>query len=326
MIKVSKWNESVFSITPSNPRIKMRLKKTGLVKGFNDGQGVDAFITLDKPIPYIDFNYDYKNVAAYHQPELTALEKVREHRPEHVINSVAFYHPTKRNNEYKTGKIGHLYNDLLVDARGLCSWNAWTVEKHGILRKWLDQTFLRIGTPPFRIVPVGDTFGSEVKGGGTQTIESYTYGIVSACSGAGTVTKLSACLVVTTEAHKCTPAIYDNASPSNPIANGTVTEQDIAVSDDWVDFTFASAPTVSATDYILTVSGEATNGAISVYGDTGTATRYYESITYPTLHTDVTWDGSSANKMLSIHVDYTSSSAPIRSGSISQSLLSVGII
>ena len=158
-------------ITKANSRINLTLdrpyrsilKRTGLVPGFNEGAGFDLRLVL-KSRPehnYIDFNYDAHLANAFHQPELTSLEKVNHIRPDHVINSIAFFDPTR---DYKP-KIGHLYR---MKANG--HWCDWTVEKFGRLRLWLDEALLKTAKYPLYIYPVADTFGYTTAGASASTL------------------------------------------------------------------------------------------------------------------------------------------------------------
>lgn len=66
---------------------------------------------------------------------------------EDVVGSYAVYSKTKANNEYRTGKIGHLYRPQLKDAEGKTEWGALSIS-YNILTVTIPQKFLDDATYP----------------------------------------------------------------------------------------------------------------------------------------------------------------------------------
>lgn len=91
------------------------------VKGIfrETGEGMDFRVRVESrpAIDYLPFTVRHKNIRAEYQGELTQFEIDRGNvRPPNVVGSYAIYHATKKDQEYKTGKIMHLYRPLVIDS------------------------------------------------------------------------------------------------------------------------------------------------------------------------------------------------------------------
>jgi hypothetical protein len=177
------------TIIAENSLVRFEWSPTKELNGFNDDGGYDWAITLlKKPmVNSISLRYDSENTEAVIQAPLTS-EEIDKHciRPEHIVNSIAFYHKSQGGvyipNEvpYKTGKIGHLYRMKCIDSSSVpqVTWANWNVSG-GIITLSVDPIYLADATYPVKITPVGDTFGYTTAGGsvvaGDQT---YIYGSI----------------------------------------------------------------------------------------------------------------------------------------------------
>jgi len=174
---LSKW-DSVFKIPSFTvPTASITSRSTTDLFQFN--------ITLSRlvAINSISIAIETSNLAFYYQPPLN-LELVgkeyegwkinethafddkgvlRNYRPLNVVGSYAVYSTTKRNNEYKTGKLFHIYRPLLIDAKGKTSWAILNITKTA-LTITVNQTFLASATYPVIVDP---TFGKTSIGGST---------------------------------------------------------------------------------------------------------------------------------------------------------------
>jgi hypothetical protein len=290
-------------ITAENVNFKFGMKPTPINKLFNELGGYDWIITLKKKPPTNSFSFSYNpvNVVAYHQPPLTqeftagwsdefqceiavtetdvtrvSDGKVLDHRPEHVVNSIAFYHATKgrmvthtdADRGLTTGKVGHLYRMKVTDSASHTTWANWTLSGNAIILT-VDSVFLNSAIYPVVIAPVGDTFGYTSEGGSDWSIESNEVGQVWACPSAGEATGMSAYLETTTYKKNAVLLIYDALDPdSNPITNGLCVEKTVNLgSDAKVDFVFIANPTLAATNYRLVAWGASGSGAFYVNYD-----------------------------------------------------------
>ena len=254
-LTIEKW-ESRGQLTLEQPW-RHRLVSTGFVPNFNEGSGLDLTLFLDScPRGYLDFAFESQYLVACPQPELTAREHSFCYRPDWVVNSVAFYHPQKRNNEYGTGKIGHLYRHKLWDSAGHWTWTNWTVERFGLLRLWLDKTFLRLGTPPFAIRPVGDTFGYTTAGASGSTVAGSganltMHGAITYTPNPGVATNMNLNCGFTGSACLAQGGMYSGTAK---LLNGTTQSGNVTTdytSRSWVAMTFVVNPTLLAVPYWL---------------------------------------------------------------------------
>jgi hypothetical protein len=125
-----------------------------------------------------NFAFTYANLTFYYQPPLTQefneadcnvwtetyvkLKTGQEFwRSENIVGSYAVYSTTKRDNQYKTGKLFHIYRPLLIDAKGKTSWASLNITKNA-LTITVNQTFLASATYPVTVDP---SFGKTSIGG-----------------------------------------------------------------------------------------------------------------------------------------------------------------
>jgi hypothetical protein len=82
-------------------------------------------------------------------------------RPANVVGSYAVYHSTKANNQYGTGKVGHIYRPYVNDSLGTFVWANLTIDKE-IMTITIPQEFLDNAVYPIFIDP---SFGYTIAGG-----------------------------------------------------------------------------------------------------------------------------------------------------------------
>jgi len=313
IIRTSKWDEECrFELKPSDQHIKMLLKNVGFIKGFNDGHGIDAFIKLSKKpqAVYIDFDYESKNLVAYHQPELTALEISSGcFRLEYAINSIALYHSFKKNNQYKNGKFGHLYRPLLVDANGFSSWCNWTKEKAGIFRLWLDETFLKIAKYPMTIMPVGDTFGNTTLPTGGS--ESGDFGNSSASSDSYTATGTGTSMSLYADSGTSGTiqlGIYTISGSTGTKIGNTGDSPTISAAA-WYTINFGVQPTFNGANYYFFWQPSANDMEVWYDATPDANFGYQYSVAYGTWDNNPTVFTSGAKRQYGIYCTYTPSVA-----------------
>lgn len=290
-------------IRAGNTDVEYTYKPTVPTQDFNEYGGFDLLIKFNKPPPSnsINFTYDSTNVEAYLQPPLTQAEIAEGSiRPDHVVNSIAFYHASKggtvtvadANRGITTGKIGHLYRMQVTDAKGAKTWADWGISG-SLLTLTIDQKFLDKAVYPVIISPVGDFFGWSSYGASSDTIESQMYGSRFVISADGTGVSITVGSNPSTTSKTFTCQVYDNGSGDNDvevnkIANGVTDQHTPAgTGQAWRTATFTVAPTfTSGTSYRLLVVGKGGSGTHVVYYDAAIAGAYgyrQGSLTYPTF-------------------------------------------
>lgn len=233
-------------------------------------------ITLSRlvAISSISIAIETSNLAFYYQPPLNqelvgkeyegwkinethAIDDkgfLRNYRPLNVVGSYAVYSTTKWGNQYKTGKLFHIYRPLLIDAKGKTSWATLNITKTA-LTITLPQAFLASATYPVTVDP---TFGYTSLGASTSRNpgDYINGGLPLSQPSAGTVDNIIVALkadgAVTNNA-KC--GIYKHVD-SSFLTNGA-TDQfalDLTTSFQWFTLTYTSKPSlVVSTDYVISV-------------------------------------------------------------------------
>jgi len=79
------------------------------------------------------------------------------HRPENVVGSYAVYHKTKKNHKqgeenYKTGKVAHIYRPKIIDANGNWVWGEMKINNNQIIVT-VPQDFFDNGAYPITVDP-----------------------------------------------------------------------------------------------------------------------------------------------------------------------------
>jgi len=185
-------------------------------------------------------------------------------RPSNVEGSYAFYHATKRNNKYMTGKLFHLFRPIVEDALGIKAWCSLYINPENTeLTITIPQQFLDEATYPITLDP---DFGYQVAGGSIDTIADkpmlFTARTGSAWTmpaGGGTANYIRA-YVSASEADSCDCKVFINQQDSGGVGtHGQIaTKENLAVSSvaHWEEFTLAGEVLVGAIVYILNIMGD----------------------------------------------------------------------
>jgi len=238
------------------------------------------------------------------------------YRPENIVGSYAVYHPTKANNEYKTGKAFHIYRPLITDAKGATIWGVLNYD--GVsLTVTVDQAWLSKAKYP---VVVDPTFGMTGIGGSEQTqLQNRLYTCKYQLTEEASVTKISFYTRRSTEGDMpCGVYADDGGSPSYPSSlEGQTQDTTVGTSDAWHNFTFSSPVLLNAGVYWLT-AGFTGGGTITTYYkyDTGSAYQLHgmemETEWTPPTMTDPHPSGASGDyaRAMSIYATYTAGGGP----------------
>jgi len=283
------------TIVAENAGYKLEWSPTPVSSLYNEFGGYDWKITLKAkpPTNSFAFAFDSTNVVASHQPVLTAQEILfGATRPDHVVNSIAFFHATKGGTVsvsdvargLTTGKIGHWYRMQAVDSSPIpkTAWLDWSLPSANIIRGTIDQNFLNAATYPVVLSPIGDTFGFTTKGGSQGSIENTFWGS-KVTGAAGTGVSISAWLIVTTTTHSTKCCVYTYATKT-PFTNGDTEAKNLTTAVDGsvvTTFNFSVAPTLTAATYGLIPWSISTTGDCKIYYDlTGGTALLYDSRNY----------------------------------------------
>ncbi len=235
-------------------------------------------------------------------------------RPENIVGSYAVYHKEKKDGEFKSGKVFHIFRPKIVDAKGVAVWGSLSYEK-GALRVIVPQEYLDTATYPVRVDP---TFGYGTIGGTNADTWNYIGSKFSMNSENGTLSKITAYTKKTTAGTmNKIAALYSDSSgaPNAPLATSSVTGG-VGTTASWVDMTMPSYSLASGTTYWL---WQGHDSSATVYWDTGSTNQYaLKSITYPDWSNPITSPTYFARKV-SIYATYTASatnSAPTAPSSL----------
>lgn len=103
------------------------------------------------PTNTLDFTVNRKGVTLNFQPPLTQGEvDDGAIRPPPIIYSIAVY-SNKQNNQYKTGKICHLYRPRLRDTDNNRVWGRWAVINQNLIQLQMPPAFLSSAVYPIRV-------------------------------------------------------------------------------------------------------------------------------------------------------------------------------
>lgn len=154
-------------------------------------------VLLEKPSSnVVEFTIQDKDVEYLYQPALTPEEIADgSERPENVVGSYAIYTKTPKTNyvgenEYKVGKVGHIYRPRIEDSVGSWVWGELHIE-NGILSVTIPQDFLDNAVYPVKHA-AGLTFGYTSNGATDWLYSGATRGSKFTLSEAATVTSISA--------------------------------------------------------------------------------------------------------------------------------------
>jgi hypothetical protein len=209
-----------------------------------------------------------KNVTAYYQAEMSFEEmvKVKVDRPLDVMRSLAVYHVDKRHNQYKTGKITHIYRPVAWDNTGLKVWcdfeelndlhegqeydlsNGLTVN---VPQEFLDQAQYPVTVDPtFGYTTAGgtvDNTANEIKGQNVTGVHG-TVVDVQVYSGA-------------TASDACKAAFFTDSSGLGSFLVGSTELTPGSTGAQWLTFTGFASQTINAVSYDLCFWSSSSSGS-----------------------------------------------------------------
>ncbi len=304
-------------VAVDNGKILFQQLATPVNRLFNEFGGIDQFIVLySKPLSNeLIFDYDTTELIPYFQPELTPQEIAEgDVRPAHVINSIAWYHPTKGGfvtpsdvaNGYSTGKAFHQYR-MKGNNKFWCNWKLLPHGQYSLVIPPME--WAKPGNYPMTIAPIGDTFGNTSVGATEATAygTGYWRAVKATAPSSGEVTSIDIYQGSLLEYYK---ALLCDSS-GNIVSNGTGTGRQ-GGTEDWRVLSFPTNPTITnATDYWIGVVGNGAGSSITFVYDTITADGKQgrdisNSYTTPTAPTDL---DSNRTTKTSIRLVYTPGSS-----------------
>lgn len=341
----------VFSMTPKgeglragNANYSLEFQPTAVLSGFNEYGGLDLIITLAKkpPISRVSFGYDPNKLAPFFQPSLKQeyslgqdlgggrhvavvtdtdvtddLGKVITHRPQHVVNSIAWYHTTKGGmvtgsdvaSRITTGKAIHTYSYVAVDSVGTKSFCPLSLDGGNQWSLNVDPAFLTSAVYPVTLSPVGDTFGYTTKGANSTWIGTSGYNQVFGSTtnwlgAAGTGTSMSIALTDMGGNHHVQMAVYTVSGTTGTLIGntGSVTTPG-GMGSSWLTSDFSSSPTFSAVNYRLFANSD--SSFAQVMYDSGSNGHQQVAQTFGTWPASPTFTGLGGSEELSIYATYT---------------------
>ena len=264
-----------------------------------------AGLVFEYQPPLSDERQDTRVAFATDTDAWDATGKHLRHRPENIVGSYALYW-SKSNNQYQTGKVGHIHRPLLIDALGRKVYAKLSIDvERKKLRITCPERWLSRATFPVIVDP---TIGYNVIGGSIDDTNDYivTTKFTAPANGttaAGTMYQGGFTNSGTVAAKG---AIYANAAAS-PNGKSKVSTSDASITLTTTTSTFQSGALtppalVNGTSYYLAEGG---NTNARYYYDTSTGTVHYDKWTPGTMPaTYGTADGSFLGRM-SMYVDYT---------------------
>lgn len=225
----------------------------------------------------LEFSINTKGVEFYYQPPLTDKEiEAGFNRPDNIVGSWVVWATEQRTNIdgktiYGTGKVGHIFNSLMSDAKGRTArTNPQIVDNGdgtGKLTINFDKDFLENAVYPIRHA-AGLTFGYTTVGGSDAA--SSANGVqasIGTPSGAGTVSSISFYGYQVSGSPNAKPGIWkvsDNTIPANGIAPSVAINSGTP---QWWTSNYSISPSVTAQDYYV--------GALH---DSSGARMYYDAL------------------------------------------------
>jgi hypothetical protein len=268
--------------------------------------GYEVNLILNKPPPTNIFYYPItvKNAEFYYQPPLTPEEVAQGCvRPENVVGSYAVYGP-KKDNEYGTGKIMHIYRPKVTDAKGAWVWGALDY-KDGVLSVTVDPVWLSKAVYPVTIDP---TFGYTSQGASSTTIGvgSAIGGLYNSPASSGMYGVDMRAYIINGNGHNVKMGIWVGSAGGALITNG-LTPAAAGVANGWVTSTYSTQPSISAsTTYMLGIlCDDAGSSVTKIACDTTGGLGKLDSSNAYAAPGNFDWDSQFAYKF-SIYVTYTS--------------------
>jgi len=280
------------------------------------GDKVEFDIYLSKRPNTNVFKYKVRGtgLSFYYQPPLTDKDiAAGAYRPDDVVGSYAVYHPSKRDNKYRTGKFCHIYRPLLIDSGGNKSW-AKLRHRHGTLSVVADPVFLKKAAYPVIVDP---TIGYTSDGGSERTASAgYLWcGIRGQADATGGVaSKLSAFMRMFGAGSATLKQGFYEDNSGTPVLQDRVAADNTGVtinstSDAWYDSNAISGAVAASTYYWPCLLISATDGTPKYnYDSAGSNVSFYKGTGYTDLPDPWAASGSASSDQISIYVTYESES------------------
>lgn len=333
VVKLKKWADSEFVSVeyeiPESPKAKnvnadkINLDYSGVSislyplensSDFDGGFEYELILAKKPDTNAFNFSLNYSDVDFFYQPpvyeEVNASEydvvnethAVKDnitviYRPVNAVGSYAVYSRGKANNEYKTGKLFHIYRPKITDAEGNSIWGTMSIA-NGTLAIMVDQNWLDKAKYPVVIDP---TFGYTTAGtAGTTSLEGIITG--SQFTGAlGIGTSITAYFNPSSTAFTTRFALYLH-SDSSFVANTTVYTGGTGAA--WRTQNFITNPSLSAVDYVIVAWSQSRSGTDVISYDAGSANQgHTQTLTYGTWPNPATF--SHNNNKYSIYANYS---------------------
>jgi hypothetical protein len=285
------WWDSVANLGLRFLDAPLRHPITGFRRSYERGAAeVEIIVGAEPPGRVLEMPFELTGLRAFHQPALTAQEITEgATRPDHIVNSYAAYHATKRSMhraadapKYKTGKAFHLERATYRDNLGAVGWIMQLLippvagVHNGLMRF--------PGFPAGLSYPVwiGPTFGNTNVGASGLNCENVVLASKAVLTEDGTVTQMSTHQTNSTAAKDTGTAIY--AYTSDTDAGALIKASDTvnvgADTADWVDF--ALSQVLTAASYFVAVLSAAAGGTNLCAFDAGGLELRQTGQTYPT--------------------------------------------
>jgi len=221
------------------------------------------------------------------------------YRPPEIVGSYAVYHESKRDNQYRTGKVMHIPRPLLIDADGEKAWADLDITD-GVFTITLPSEFLDSAKYPVIIDP---SFGYDTAGGSNHYISGDDiYGaLFTSPADIDTADSLSAYTkYFSGEYIKGVIVLHSNLNiVTNGVGNAVATDG----SGSWKTSTFSTPPSLSqSTEYVLSIIGDASHYIYYDAGDTNQG-HYDESNDYASPENPT--DAGHYNFEYSIYCNYS---------------------
>jgi len=247
--------------------------------------------------PYLEFDFEYTpgvrfvyqptledEYAAITNPDVTLEQFLAEHqRPENVVGSYAVYW-NKRDNEYKTGKICHLFAWEAIDSNGdrlHCPLEFTEISPGvGKLRIVGDSDWLKNAAYPVKLMGKGDTLGLTSQGASWQTfvddaIQTHDSG---AAGSGGALATIHAWFQTGRTGKLC---LYDDDGGGNPDALCDYTAEGTTATNNWTSWNQTQGySVVNGTTYHIGGWIDGGDDAIAYDADAGEARMIYDVRNY----------------------------------------------
>jgi hypothetical protein len=324
LVDVKKWDAKL-QITallslPSETSAKSYALTAEQSKTEDGGLELEVVLSAKPNSNSINIPFSKENIILFYQPPLTEEFKQEDceiwtetyvktkkglecWRPENVVGSYAIYHISKQNNDFKTGKICHIFRPKLIDADGKEAWAEFNRDANetGVLTITLPQTFLDSAKYPVTVDP---TFGYTTHGGSWTGVGSE--GFISGrfqLSENGTITSITAYLRSSGSTRHAKAGYYtDKAGPKPDALRSQDGEHSISSP---AEITFDITDQAESAGYFwLAVEFDNAEGQIA-YDSTGTC-EYCSGDPYASAMPNPAPSTYFANLVISIYATYTS--------------------